>query len=98
MLTKKSLSMFFVTDSNSAPSTPCKAAPVGTRNLGGRVLGNFSRGRGGGGGSIRRSLSFGGQSSAKALAGGCGHGRKVGGAKTSDRHFGGIWTSPGESV
>ena len=54
-------------DATSAPSTPYKT-------LGGRLVGNFTGGRGGGG--IRRSLSFGGQSS--LAGGGCGDSRRVG--------------------
>ena len=49
-------------------------------------MGNFTGGRGGG--SIRRSLSFGGQTSARMSAtpnGGCGQGRRVGGAWSEER-------------
>ena len=56
------------------------------------MLGNL---RGLGGGSIRRSLSFGGQSSNR----GCGHVRKMGVVKSKDHQFGGIWTArPGKTL
>ena len=78
------------TDSTSAPSTPCKpTAPPKPRSN--RGLGNFR------GGSIRRSLSFGGQGSKRGVSGGCGHVGRVGGAKSEDGAIGTSGTS-GECV